>query len=394
MGTKRRSSRPPASPERRPRAQPKAPKSAKPAAARAMTSTQRAVLAGAIVALVAATLGAFSWLVVKSGGEGSGARVRVDVGKVESAGAIADKLESAKLIRSSWRFSLYLSLFGDVAAIAPGPHFLRDDLTSSELAARLERRPSVPREKVTFPEGFHRFDMARRLAEKGVCEPTSFLAATVEPELLRELKIPAATAEGYLFPATYAFADDSDPREIVRRLKAELDHRLEKLKASYPDFPGATARELGFSQHDVLTMASMVEKEAQSPDERPLVASVFVNRFRDPSFLPKPPRLQSDPTSGYGCLVDGGKLPSCAGYNGKITAEMVHDPENRYGTYRNGGLPPGPICNPGERSIAAAVQPADTKFLYFVAKGGGKHTFSATAAEHQAAVDKLREMRR
>lgn len=391
MATRRTSKRPPARPSSPPRAQ----QDRRPLARPRRSGSPRArwlALGGAVALLVAAS----SWLalVLRSGGEGRGARVRVDVGDAETRSSLAEKLEQAGVVRAAWRFSAYLALFGDVSAIARGSHWVRDDLPPGEVAARLERRAGVPREKVTFPEGFNRFDMARRLGEKGVCEPQSFLAATLDQELLRELKIPAPSAEGYLFPATYSLAEDADPREVVRKLKGELDHRLEKLRGSYPDFPGAVARELGFSQHDVLTLASMVEKEAQSPDERPLVASVFVNRFRDPAFLPKPPRLQSDPTSAYGCLVDGASIPSCAGFTGKVTAEIVHDPANRWGTYRNGGLPPGPICNPGERSIAAAAQPADTKYLYFVAKGGGKHAFSATLAEHTAAVERLRELRK
>ncbi|MCC6645722.1 MAG: endolytic transglycosylase MltG [Polyangiaceae bacterium] len=359
-----------------------------------MTRARAGWALAAGLAVLAILTGAWLALAITSGGLGSGKRVRVDVAPGEAPRALADRLAKAGVVRSAWRFSAYSALFGDASALAAGPHWLRDDLSARELRARLERRAGVPREKVTFPEGFNRFDMARRLGEKGVCEPGAFLAATVDADLLRDLGVPGASAEGYLFPATYALADDADPREIVRRMKAEFDHRVERLRASYPDFPGAAARELGFTRHQVLTLASMVEKEAQAPEERPLVASVFFNRFRDPGFLPKPPRLQSDPTSAYGCLVDGARLASCAGFTGKVTAEMVHDPENRWGTYRNGGLPPGPICNPGERSIAAAVQPADTRYLYFVARGGGKHTFSATLAEHNAAVERLREGRR
>ncbi len=384
--SKRASARPPAPARPRPeRPAPRAPSRSTPA---------RRWLPWSAAVLALAALSVLAGLTLRSGGDGPGGRVRVDVADLESAASLGDKLARAGVVRSAWRFSLYMSLLGDPGAVTRGPHWVRDDLSPGELVARLERRPGVPREKVTFPEGFHRFDMAKRLGERGVCEPGAFLAATVEPALLAELGIPAPSAEGYLFPATYALAQDADPRDVVRRLKAELELRLDKLRASVPDFPGATARELGFSRHDVLTLASMVEKEAQSPDERPLVASVFVNRFRDPTFLPKPPRLQSDPTSAYGCLVDGARLASCAGFTGKVTAEIVHDPSNRWGTYRNGGLPPGPICNPGERAIAAAAQPADTKYLYFVAKGGGKHAFSATLAEHNAAVERLRELRR
>src|SRR5262249_12349151 len=134
---------------------------------------------------------------------------------------------------------------------------------------------------------------------------------------------------------------------------------------------------------EIVTLASMVEKEAAVDEERPLVASVFFNRLRDPAFTPK--RLQSDPTSAYGCLTVP-DIGSCRSYAGRVTPEMNADDTNPYSTYRHDGRPPGPIANPGEKSILAVLAPAESRFLYFVARGEGRHTFSETYAQHSEAI--------
>jgi UPF0755 protein len=128
----------------------------------------------------------------------------------------------------------------------------------------------------------------------------------------------------------------------------------------------------------------MVEKEAVADDERPLIASVFLNRLRDPAF--KPRRLECDPTASYGCLAMPEKAASCAGFAGKATASIEHDPDNPYSTYTHEGLPPGPIANPGAKSLDATMSPASTHFFYFVARGDGRSTFSETYEAHASAV--------
>jgi UPF0755 protein len=133
----------------------------------------------------------------------------------------------------------------------------------------------------------------------------------------------------------------------------------------------------------------MIEKEAAVDEDRPLIASVFVNRLVDPEF--KTRKLQSDPTSSYGCVAFPDEAPaSCAEFNGKPTPAMNRDPKNRYSTYAHPGLPPGPISNPGARSLQAALDPPQTRFLYFVATGGGRHTFSETFDAHNDAVQRGR----
>jgi len=305
----------------------------------------------------------------------------------ESRGDVARKLGQAGLLDDPWLFTGYLELQRIVPA--PGVHLLPRGLSHGELAARLARRGQS--EKVVVPEGWTRFDIARRLAEHEVCDRVAFLAATQDPALLSRLRLKGDSAEGFLFPATYDLPKDSDPEKLVERFVQELEKRLETTERKTPEGRLLLARTLGFGTLEILTLASVVEREAAVAEERPLIASVFLNRLRDPSF----PRhvLQSDPTSGYGCVrarelfelkLSPAPAPSsCAEYIGRILPVMNQDPQNPYSTYSHEGLPPGPIANPGQASIAAVLAPAETNYLYFVAKGAGRHAFSATFEEHK-----------
>lgn len=205
--------------------------------------------------------------------------------------------------------------------------------------------------------------------------------------MLSELGIPADSPEGYLFPSTYELALDSEPREVLARLKGEFDKRFERIVREHGEGAQELRDTLRWGPHQMLTLASMIEKEAMADEERPIIASVFLNRLREASFTPH--RLQSDPTSGYGCLMRP-ELLSCRNYTGRILPEMNGDEANAYSTYRHDGLPPGPICNPSEKSLTAVVTPAVTRYLFFMAKGEGHHTFSETYAQHTEAIRKVR----
>ena len=161
-----------------------------------------------------------------------------------------------------------------------------------------------------------------------------------------------------------------------------FDKKYEALESKHEPGLKDLSDSVAWGRREIVILASIVEKEAAVDDERPIVASVFLNRLRDPAFSPK--RLQSDPTAGYGCLVV--MTSACTSYIGKITHEINADPENPYSTYTHDGLPPGPISNPGAKSLEAVMSPALTHYFYFVAKGGGRHTFSETLGGHNAAV--------
>jgi UPF0755 protein len=323
-----------------------------------------------------------------SAGPGSGKDVELTFEHDEPLGSIIEKLDRAGLVGSRGRFTLYARLVSPV--VAPGPHLLTDDASPQELLHRLERLGSASKAKVTIPEGWNRFDIAKRLQTLHVAAQSAFLAATTEPALLRELALDGESAEGFLFPATYELAKDSDPREVVRRLKAEFDKRFSALEQNHPLGRANLEATLGWSRRDIVTLASLVEKEAAVDEERPIIASVFLNRLRDSSFKRKV--LQCDPTAGYGCLVLKDKLPACAGYAGKITHAINADPQNPYSTYTHEGLPPGPIANPGTKSLQAVLAPSITKYLYFVTRGEARrHAFSETIEEHNTAVKDLRD---
>ena len=348
----------------------------------------RAVLPLAIAALVGAaamatSLGIFV-LYPSSRGPGDGQAIEIVVVRDSTPRALAETLAAAGVISSPRLFALWLRVSGGTSGVAAGRHLLTDDATPRELMARLERRASATTARVTFPEGWNRFDMARRLQDKHVVPLRDFLDATSDPELLAELGIDGDSAEGFLFPATYDLPLDSDARDVVRRLKREFDRRWDILSRTRGSSLNDVMTSARLSVRDVVTLGSMIEKEAAVDDERPIIASVFLNRLRDPAFRTK--RLECDPTAVYGCIVAPEKASTCADFAGKATAPIEHDPGNPYSTYTHEGLPPGPIANPGARSLEAAMAPATTHFFFFVARGEGRHAFSETYEAHLGAI--------
>ena len=337
------------------------------------------VLAGIYLTLVFGYAG--------SRGPGNGREVELDWPGRLSPDDAAERLYAAGLVVHPRLFALYLRATGSTEALRAGRHLLTDDLTPRELVRRMERSAPHDRVKVRIPEGFTRFDIARRLQNSKVCSTQAFLDATVDAELLARLGIAGDSAEGYLFPATYELALDSEAATVVTRMKAEFDKRFERLTRDNATGADYLKTRMGWGTAEIVTMASIVEKEAAHDDERPLIASVFINRLRDPSFTPK--RLQSDPTSAYGCVAMGERIGSCRWYTGKVTPDINSDETNPYTTYRHEGLPPGPISNPGEKSVQAVLVPAESHYLYFVARGEGRHTFSETYAQHNEAIHRL-----
>ena len=224
-----------------------------------------------------------------------------------------------------------------------------------------------------------------------MCDAADFLAASEDRDLLDGLGIEGPSAEGYLFPDTYLFSEDLAGDEVIRRFVENYHRRVDPLLEENEEGLDELARTLGWGPHQALILASIVEKEAAVAQERPTIARVFLNRLRDPEFQPK--RLQADPTVAYGCLTAPDVAPSCAGLPRQITRPMLQDRANLYNTYRHEGLPPGPICNPGLDSIRAVLASEVNDYLYFVARGDGRHAFSATLDAHNAAVARYRRNR-
>jgi len=359
------------------------PEPRRPKSRRALSVTARAATAGLALALLAAA--GWLWVLYPSErGPGEGRSVEVVISRDPTPVDLARALAAAGVVSNPRVFALWVRVSGGTAAIAEGTHLLTDDASPREILARLERRTGAGSARVTFPEGWTRFDMARRLQEKHVVSLRAFLDATTDGPLLRELGIDGESAEGFLFPATYDLSLDSDPRDVVRRMKREFDRRWDILARSRGASLTDVMTSAKMSVRDVVTLGSMVEKEAVTDDERPVIAGVFLNRLRDPAFKPK--RLECDPTASYGCLAMPEKAASCTGFTGKATASIEHDPDNPYSTYTHEGLPPGPIANPGAKSLEAAMAPAQTPYFFFVARGDGHHVFSPTFEAHAAAV--------
>jgi UPF0755 protein len=336
---------------------------------------------GVLMLLVALFLLLMLFVYPNADGPGAGSFVEIDVTPQMSASDLADKLASQGAVGNRTLFGLYLRLHG-TSNLVVGHHILSDSLSPSELLARLERK-GASKVRVTIPEGWTRFDIAHRLETSRVCSLRSFLDATTDLALMQELAVDGPSLEGYLFPATYDFDGDADAKDVARIMAKEFERRYSSLEDKNPGGIKDLADSLGWGRKQIVILASMIEKEAVVDDERAIIASVFVNRLRDPAFSPK--LLQCDPTAGYGCLVT--QSAACDKYVvGKITHDILADELNPYNTYKRVGLPPGPISNPGEKSLAAAMSPALTRYFYFVAKGGGRHNFSESYAQHTSAI--------
>ena len=215
---------------------------------------------------------------------------------------------------------------------------------------------------VTIPEGSNIYQLADILSQGGWGERELFLELARDPEIIARYGVRAASLEGYLFPDTYQLVRGQNPREIIA-LMLERGRQVRQELGDLRDNP------LGLTPHEVLTLASIVEKETAAPEERPLIAQVFLNRLRQGM------RLQTDPTVIYG-LAD---------FNGNLTRKDLQT-LTPYNTYLINGLPPGPIANPGRAAIVAVLHPAPSSYLYFVSKNDGTHYFSNDLAEHNRAV--------
>ncbi len=223
--------------------------------------------------------------------------------------------------------------------------------------------------RVTLPEGVTVRDIAGIFHRKGLASQDEFLRLARNEEVIQSLGIDAPSLEGYLFPETYFFRRHMSELSLIQSM-------VRQFWQSLPSHWEERAGELGLSLHDVVILASMVEKEAAAAEERPLVAAVFHNRLR----IGMP--LQSDPTAVYD-LED---------FSGPVRPEHLRRP-SPYNTYLNRGLPAGPICNPGKSSILAVLHPEDVNYLYFVSNNDGTHHFSRTFQEHSQAVARYRLLR-
>jgi UPF0755 protein len=283
----------------------------------------------------------------------------------------AQALQEEGLVSDAMRFTLFARLEKKDKLLKAGEYFFSTAMTPREILGQMvEGRVHLYR--LTIPEGFNLVQIAAAVAAAGLDSEKSFLAVARNPETAQALGITADTLEGYLFPDTYYFPRDLDSMTIITAM-------VKQFRAAFKPAWQERAKELGMTVHEVVTLASIIEKETGKPEERPLIASVFHNRLK------KGMRLETDPTVIYGIPEFDGNL--------KRKHLTTYTP---YNTYKIKGLPPGPIASPGASAIEAALYPAQSDYLYFVSKKDGTHQFSKTIKEHNAAVRKyqLRKKRR
>ena len=232
--------------------------------------------------------------------------------------------------------------------------------TTAAIAQSLLKAP-IQTQPATIPEGLNRHQIAGHLQAAGVADSARFIAATEDPQLIRQLGVAASTLEGYLFPETYFFDLNTDERTIVS-LMVDQFHRV------FADSLRPRLNELGLSLHQAVTLASIVEREAVAVEEQPIISGVFQRRLK----LNR--RLESCATINY-----------ALGTNNKRLTYADLEVDSPFNTYRHHGLPPGPISNPGRTALLAVLYPEETEYLYFVSRGDGTHIFSRTNKEHERA---------
>ncbi|MCD6505000.1 endolytic transglycosylase MltG [Candidatus Poribacteria bacterium] len=296
-------------------------------------------------------------------------RIEIEIPHGMSAAQIGDLLQREGIIRSRTAFLWSARLRGVAAKLKSGRYLLSPSMSLSQIL-RILALGKVKMVKFSVPEGLTVEQIADLWQSKGFGTAEEFIRAAHDRTLLTSYGINAQSAEGYLFPETYVISEGTSAKEMVSSMIELFRRRVT------PDLI-KEGRRRGFNLHQIITLASIIEKEARLDDERPIISAVFHRRLKLGW------KLEADPTVRYAL-----GLPSRP-----LTSDDLKV-DSPYNTYLHPGLPPGPICNPGIKSIEAAVNPADVDYLYFVARGDGSHIFSRTYSEHIRAIAQIKKDRR
>ena len=293
----------------------------------------------------------------------AGEEVIVAIPKGASLSQVGIILQEKGVISSRLVFKLVAMIRGEQRSIKAGDYALKTGSDAGDVLDQLISGKTFMI-SLTIPEGFDMYQVADLFNQAGIMSRDDFLITAEDPVFLKELNVDASSLEGFLFPDTYFIrpSEKTDGKLIIRKM-------VQRFQEVYDKYAWQIAQENGWTTLQVVTMASLIEKEARA-SEHSLVSAVFHNRLRNNM------RLQSDPTTIYGIKPMGSKI--------------TRDDLNRkqpYNTYQNVGLPPGPIANPGKESLIGAVKPADVDYLYFVAKNDGTHQFSSSLQEHNRWVN-------
>lgn len=324
----------------------------------------RWILGAAIV--LAFALG-WLWWQFQPVGEGTFRLVRISPGM--SARQIGQKLQRQGLIRRAWAFEWAARWKGWTSRLQPGAYEFRPSMTPLQMA-RIIVEGRVATTWITIPEGYTLRQIAQLLDERGVADEEEFLRlATTEGNTFKAPFPLPPNLEGYLFPNTYRLPQGTGARQAIQAMVSLLD------KVVYQQYR-SEIQNSGYSFHEILTIASMIEREAKVPEDRALISSVIRNRLR------RDMKLEIDATVLYALGMHKSRV---------LYRDLEIDSD--YNTYRRKGLPPGPIANPGVASIEAVLRPANTDYLYYVARPDGSHIFTRTIREHHVAVARARAER-
>ncbi len=341
----------------------------------------------AVVVALVVLLGVGAWLLARTPGSlvneapprlgatpsSSDAIVTITVEQGENAREIGEKLEEAGVIESARLFRVLTDLMGLGDELEAGIYAFPPGATALIAVRRISEGMTASR-GVTIREGLRLEEIAEVLESQGIVSTDAFLLALENEHaasFLEQLP-PDVGLEGFLFPATYRFSLTVSAHEVVQQLLGAFDQR-------YREEIEPRLRPDGLSLHEIVVLASIVEREARMAEERPVIAGVFVNR------LARGMPLQADPTVQYALGNDPASVEQYGYWKRELSNADLESP-SPYNTYVHSGLPPGPIANPGLDSILAALEPADTNFLYFVARPGGCHAFAETLEEHNRNV--------
>jgi UPF0755 protein len=304
-------------------------------------------------------------VVAACAGEPHGTPTRVIIPRGASFGQAADSLSRSGIIGSSKLFRLYGRFTGGDRNIKPGTYLLKHGTPWHSIVSALNGGHGLVN-TITIPEGYTVSQITPMLAKTLHVPADSVQAAMRDTSLLARLDVPNPTLEGYVFPDTYAFPAGTTARQAVREMVYAFERRWK------PQWD-SSAVDLKINRNDLVTMASIVEKEARLPEERPVIAAVYYNRLR------KGMLLQADPTVQYALGHHVGRV---------LYKDLAV--QSPYNTYIHKGLPPGPVASPGAASLSAAANPANVPYLYFVASPDGHHEFRTTLEEHTTAVRQVR----
>lgn len=319
---------------------------------------------------------------------GVGQEIPVEIRRGMNFPMIAELLAHKGVIdRPRW-FRVYAMHRGVTTKVRTGRYTLRDNMTPKEVLDTLLQGVKDLTVKVTIPEGLHMLEVFEIIEKAKVAKASELEVLARDKEFLAKYSIDGDNVDGYLFPETYFFTVPTAPRKILDTMIKQHQTVWDSVRRRNSRGIDRLRRKLQWSDRDILTMASIVEKEAVVNEERPRIAQVFINRLVDSSF--KPHKLDTDPTIRYGCMVPIEKSTACREWDPskRLRRAQLDDRDNPYNTYAHEGLPPGPICNPGRKSMEATVNPDGSKYFYFVSRNNGTHVFSRTRKEHERAVDK------